>query len=152
MNSRNQVLRDQVHDQVLQNAIERGSRYTALRRQLIDYLLDAKRPLSIKDLQHQLRETPQSSLYRNVETLESWGVISRVSNGSQSHFFEVAEQLAGDHHHHMVCIRCGEIREIKVSDELEQVIAADLHRAAKLEDFELKNHQLDALGICGKCV
>lgn len=151
MNFRSQTVRDQLHNQVLQNALASRSRYTTLRRQLIDYMLDSGRPLSIKDLQIQFKRTPQSSLYRNIETLESWGVISRVSNGSQTHFFEVAEQLAGNHHHHMVCVRCGEIREIKVSDELERVLLVDLQLAAKLEDFELKKHQLDALGICNKC-
>jgi Fe2+ or Zn2+ uptake regulation protein len=127
-----------------------GQRYTPTRRQIIDALMSTRRPMTITDLLESLPDVAQSSLYRNLTTLEQGGVVTRVVSTGDTGRYELSEQLAG-HHHHLVCSRCGAMRDVVIPESLETTLDDAFARVAKREGFRLEHHRLDLIGVCGLC-
>lgn len=127
-----------------------GQRYTPTRRQIIDALMSTRRPMTITDLLEALPDVAQSSLYRNLTTLEQGGVVSRVVSTGDTGRYELSEQLAG-HHHHLVCSQCGAMRDVVIPESLETTLDDAFARVAKREGFRLEHHRLDLIGVCGEC-
>jgi len=85
-----------------------------------------------------------STIYRNLEILVKLGIVEKlnISDGC-CHF-----KLAGNkHHHHIICNKCGYIREIDICP------FGDLVNKNKFEelDFEPIEHRFEIYGICSKC-
>src|SRR5204863_400448 len=72
----------------------------------------------------------QSSVYRNLAALEQAGVVRRLVTDEEFGRYELAEDLIG-HHHHLVCSRCGKMRDVAVPEELERTLERTLDRIAK---------------------
>lgn len=139
-----------VHSEVSVLLRQAGQRYTPARRHIIDALITTRRPMTIADLLEALPDVAQSSLYRNLTTLEQGGVVSRVVTTGDTGRYELSEQLAG-HHHHLVCSRCGAMRDVVIPESLETTLDNAFARVAKREGFRLEHHRLDLVGVCGKC-
>ncbi len=98
-----------VHEQAALRLAGLEQRYTPLPRALVATLAEAGRPLSIPEILASNAELPQSSAYRNVTDLIEAGVVRRVTGVDDHGRFELAEELAG-HHHHLACGGCGRSR------------------------------------------
>jgi len=92
----------------------------------------------------------QSSLYRNLVVLENVGVVQRVFSTDDVARYELNEDILG-HHHHLVCSKCGDIRDVKIPESLEANLDKTLLTIAKRSGFRLDQHRLDLIGRCGKC-
>ena len=64
-------------------------------------------------------EIAQSSLYRNLVVLEQVGAVQRVFSTDDIGRYELNEEILG-HHHHMVCSVCGDMRDVVISEQLEE--------------------------------
>lgn len=128
----------------------RKQRYTALRRQLVDVLGSAPDPLTVADVQRSVKGLALSSLYRNLVILEECQVVSRIMTSNGSAIFELSEELS-EHHHHMVCDRCGTVRDIVLPESIESGLDRQLSKIAQKEGFVFRHHQLDVIGLCRKC-
>ena len=128
----------------------RKQRYTALRRQLVDVLGSAPDPLTVGDVQRGVKGLALSSLYRNLVILEECQVVSRIMTSNGSAIFELSEELS-EHHHHMVCDRCGTVRDIVLPESIESGLDRQLSKIAQKEGFVFRHHQLDVIGLCRKC-
>jgi len=91
-----------------------GQRYTTQRRRLIELLADAGSPVSIPDILAGGSGLKQSSVYRNLAALEQAGVVRRLVTDEEFGRYELAEDLIG-HHHHLVCSRCGKMRDATIA-------------------------------------
>src|SRR5881392_3878243 len=100
-----------------------GQRLTANRRSLLDTLTAAPRPLTIPEILDDRRELAQSSVYRNLVVFEEAGVVHRVVGTDEFARWELAEDLAG-HHHHLICESCGRVEDVPASAGLERSVAA----------------------------
>lgn len=127
-----------------------GQRYTAGRRELVDVLLDADRPLSLPEVLGARPDLPQSSAYRNLAVLERAGVVRRVPGPGGFARYELAEELTG-HHHHLICSSCGSVTDFTVSRQLERSLDRALERAAGEAGFRPAGHRLDLVGTCRDC-
>ena len=127
-----------------------GQRYTTQRRRLIELLADAGSPVSIPDILAGGSGLKQSSVYRNLAALEQAGVVRRLVTDEEFGRYELAEDLIG-HHHHLVCSRCGKMRDVDVPEELERTLERTLDRIAKRAGFARVSHRLDLLGLCADC-
>ena len=125
-------------------------RYTPGRRRLVETLAAAGQPVTLPDIASLAPELPLSSTYRNLEVLERAGVVDRISIGADRASFELAEPLLS-HHHHLVCVICGTIEDIRLDDELEELVDQGLTRAAQRANFTPLRHLLDLHGHCQKC-
>ena len=127
-----------------------AQRYTAVRRNIVEVMSKSSTPLTIGDLLRKLPKVPQSSLYRNLAVLEQAGVVVRVKTSGDTGRYELSERLAG-HHHHLVCSRCGSMKDIVVPTTVEKRLDDSLRALAMGEGYVMQHHRLDVVGVCKKC-
>ena len=127
-------------------------RYTRGRRSIVDALSAAARPLTVPEILEANGggAVPISSAYRNLNVLLEAGVVHRLPGADEFARYELAERLAG-HHHHLLCGDCGAVIDAPSSPRLEKA----LHDAAALvaadTGFEVTGHRIDLLGRCADC-
>lgn len=126
-------------------------RYTLGRRQLVELLAEAHRPVTIPELIELGARQSQSSLYRNLAILEQCGVVRRLASSDDVARYELAEELS-EHHHHLVCSVCGTIEDVKLPDALEQALTRAAEEARARADFEVESHRFELVGTCAACV
>ena len=141
---------EQLHEDVKQRLAVAGHRYTEGRRALVTVLASAQRPLTLRDIVSTVPEVPQSSAYRNLEALREGGIVVRISAGGDRAHFELAESLLG-HHHHLICVSCGTIEDVRIDNELEAEVDRALVGAAGEAGFTPLRHSLDLYGECADC-
>lgn len=141
---------EQLHEDVKQRLAVAGHRYTEGRRALVTVLASAQRPLTLRDIVSTVPEVPQSSAYRNLDALRQGGVVIRISAGGDRAHFELAESLLG-HHHHLICVSCGTIEDVRIDNELEAEVDRALVGAAGEAGFTPLRHSLDLYGECADC-
>lgn len=127
-----------------------GRRYTDQRRELVEVLAAAGSPVSIPQILERRDDLKQSSVYRNLADLEDAGVVRRVATDEEHGRYELAEALTG-HHHHLVCARCGRMRDVQVPGGLEASLDRTLDRLARRAGFASVSHRLDLIGLCAEC-
>jgi Fur family transcriptional regulator, zinc uptake regulator len=137
----------------------RGARLTALRRDVLGLILDAKTPAGAYDLLDRLRRTRGSAapptVYRALDFLCAQGLVHRVERlaafvGCMAQADPAAS--APDPHPHahaaqfLICRRCG--RAIELDDpELARALAA----AAVRRGFSVSAATIEAEGVCAAC-
>jgi Fe2+ or Zn2+ uptake regulation protein len=126
-------------------------RYTANRRLLVEILRAADRPLTMPELLEQGHDLAQSSVYRNLVVLEQAGVVRRIVTNDEFARFELAEDLTGHHHHHLVCSSCGSVEDFTVPQEIEELLDSTVDTVAEHHGFAVDGHRLDLLGLCRNC-
>ena len=125
-------------------------RYTRNRQRLVEVLEAAGRPLAIHEIVASRPGLPQSSVYRNLAVLEQAGAVHRVTGADEFARYELAEDLTG-HHHHLVCVGCGDVSDFTVPDRLERAMQRAIAGVRADRGFEPQAHRLDLVGLCGGC-
>ena len=103
--------------------------------------------LSAEDVHAQLKrqgeEVSLATVYRVLTQFEKAGLIRRHSFEGGYAVFELDE---GEHHDHMVCLRCSAVIEFvdTVIEERQQAIATQYQ-------FEMTDHSLTIYGVCKQC-
>lgn len=125
-------------------------RLTPNRRQIVSVLATGERPLTIPEILERAPGLAQSSAYRNLVVLEQADVVHRVVTHDEFARYELAEDLT-EHHHHLVCTRCGRVEDVPSTAALERSLAAAIEAAGTSSGFTIEHHRLDLLGCCGNC-
>jgi Fe2+ or Zn2+ uptake regulation protein len=142
---------DELHAQIATRLRRVGQRFTPGRRLLVDALARAHRPLTAAELVAGEPGLPQSTAYRNLALLEQAGVVHRVVGSDEYARFELAEELTGHHHHHLVCVRCGTVEDFDAPAPLEKRLDDAIRRFTAGTGFRADAHRLDLLGTCAGC-
>ena len=125
-----------------------GLKVTLPRVKILDLLEGSgARHMSAEDVYKVLLESGEdiglATVYRVLTQFESAGLVKR-------HHFEgghsVFEMDQGDHHDHILCVKCGQVDEF-VDETIEQH-QKDI--AIRL-GYELTDHSLYMYGICSDC-
>lgn len=140
-----------LHANVALRLRDDDQRYTSGRRELVDLLVGADRPLTVAEVLDRSDGLTQSSAYRNLNLLERAGVVLRVVTDDEFGRFELAEDLTGHHHHHLICTGCGLVEDFSVPDSIEDAVDAALHRVATKAGFAVDHHRMDLIGTCPAC-
>ncbi len=141
----------ELHSIVEQSLRSQGMRYTDNRKALISALDKTPGPLTVDELhQATAHRVPYSSIYREVRMLIDAQVLSLHHGVDRSNRFELAEWLAG-HHHHMVCVQCMAISDIALSSQNEIRLAELVEKAAAGTQYLITDHTLEIEGVCPKC-
>jgi Fe2+ or Zn2+ uptake regulation protein len=126
-------------------------RFTSGRRELVTVLDAADRPLTVPEiLATAASNLPQSSVYRNLTVLLDAGVVRRLLGTDDLARFELAEDLAG-HHHHLLCRTCGSVSDVSAAPKLERALSEAARLAAEEAGFEVTEHRIDLVGVCSTC-
>lgn len=127
-----------------------GQRYSEGRRRLVDVLDRVGHPMVAADIVAAASDLPQSSVYRNLTVLESAGVVVKVLTNGDRAAFELAEEMKG-HHHHLVCVGCGQVLDIDIPSNVENMLDEGLAPTVRAAGYTLVGHRLDLLGHCSQC-
>jgi len=119
---------------------------TQQRELIVDYFLRSTDHLSIDELLVKVRKrAPKvgyATVYRTLKLLVEAGVaIQRQFGDGQARY-----ELAGEHHDHLICTKCGKIIEFE-DEEIEQLQV----RVASRFGFQLKRHRHELYGVCSDC-
>lgn len=101
-------------------------------------------PKSAAELTATLSQFPRSSVYRNLEVLESVGLI-KSSLIKWVRRYELGDVLT-PHHHHLSCTQCGRLIDFdssKLEDRLQSI--------ARDHQFQLTSHVVELRGLCSNC-
>ena len=135
---------------VNERLLDHELRYTTGRRALVEALRSAGGPVTLPELLDLAPNLAQSSAYRNLSLLEEAGVVRRLVHGGEHARFELAEALT-EHHHHLVCDSCGLVRDVVLSERVEETLDASIADVARAAGFVPRNHALDVYGSCTIC-
>jgi len=139
-----------LHETAAQRVAAVDQRYTTSRRALVQALLEAGRPLTMTEVLAGATGMPQSSAYRNLTVLCDAGVARRLPGMDDFGRFELAEDLAG-HHHHVLCNSCGTLVDFAASARLELALAEASRQVAEETGYVITGHRLDFDGRCPSC-
>ena len=140
-----------LHDAVSTRLHHAGQRRTPTRDAVVDVLAAAGRPLTIPEILEAHTDLAQSSVYRNLVILEQAGVVHRIVTNAEFARFELAEDLTGDHHHHLVCSSCGAVEDVPASAGLEASLHAAVSEIDRATGFTTERHRIDLVGRCRDC-
>jgi Fur family ferric uptake transcriptional regulator len=85
-----------------------------------------------------------ATVYRVLTQFEAAGLVSRHNFEGGYSVFELSQ---GEHHDHLVCVKCGRVEEF-VDEIIEQRQKAIAERA----HFKMTDHALNIYGICPQCL
>lgn len=125
-----------------------GLKVTVPRLKILELLENASdRHLSAEDIYKSLSDMGEeiglATVYRVLSQFESAGLVIR-------HHFEegrsVFELDKGDHHDHLVCVKCEKVLEF-----VDSVIEERQLKVAEEHHFQITDHSLYIYGICKSC-
>lgn len=125
-----------------------GHKKGAAREALIELIAARGCALSVQEIERDLasRRVARASVYRALELLHNLHLIARVDVGDGVTRYERAQIDSDEHHHHMVCDRCGVLRAFDDA-ELESAIEELSGRLG----FDTTEHQVTLHGLCPDC-
>lgn len=126
-----------------------GHRDGGARRAVIELLGRQRCCLTAQEIFDRLRAEGRSvgiaSVYRTLEQLSRDGHLQRIDLGSGTTRFEPIH-AGGEHHHHVVCERCGRV-EAFADSELERA----LHEVEGKTGYAVGGHDVVLRGVCDSC-
>ena len=126
-----------------------GHRWGAARLAVVDVLAGNDCCLSARDIADELRDrgdrTGTASVYRALDLLYDLGLVQRLDVGDGTARYEPADP-SGQHHHHLVCDRCGRVTAFE-DEPLERAITALANRV----DHAIEAHDVVLRGTCPTC-
>ena len=140
-----------VDQQIRSRLGDAGVRYTAGRQQVATALAASDGPRSAAELHLQLGSAiPLSSLYRSLAVMARAGVLAPHHSSQGVTRYELAEWLSG-HHHHLVCVDCGNVDDIELPEALESDLHDLVDTVASTGRFVALGHALEVEGRCKAC-
>nr|AGQ18976.1 Fe2+/Zn2+ uptake regulation proteins [Candidatus Actinomarina minuta] len=115
---------------------------------VLEALLDSKNPLTIDELQSKLSgNVAKSTLYRVLNDLKKIKILHEFTSPDNS---TVVELLLEDHshHHHLFCSDCGEIIDVEMSSEFENLLDKEIKKIEKQFNFVIQDHRVEMFGVC----
>ena len=87
-----------------------------------------------------------ATVYRTLELLSDLEVLQKMDFGDGRSRYEINETNTPHHHHHLICLACGQVRAFD-ADLLETLETA----IARKSNFLIVDHQLKFYGYCLAC-
>jgi Fe2+ or Zn2+ uptake regulation protein len=135
-------------EEIIKKLRDRGCKITPQRRAVIQSLLKFKKFPTAQEICNDVRQiNPDVGLdtvYRNLNLLVDMGVVNQINLPGKD--LKVFELVIGEHHHHLVCLGCGEANCLNYCPVDEK----SLQNAAGSE-FLIVGHSLELYGYCNKC-
>lgn len=123
------------------------------RRAIIEILGKDDRPLSVPELQIALERrrlnVNKTTIYRELQFLCREDLAQVVQFADRQKRYELMYD-GSQHHHHVVCTRCGLVEEIGLV-AVEKLLAPLEKRLASKVNFKEISHNLEFFGQCKSC-
>ena len=126
-----------------------GHRSAAAREQVLDALAERDCCATAQDLADDVQRSGSrvgtASVYRALELLVRLGLVRRLEMGHGTARYEAAHP-DGEHHHHLVCDRCGKVTQFE-----DAALEAAIDEAAARLDYQVGAHDVVLRGACPDC-
>lgn len=109
---------------------------------VFDLVSKSKLPVDATTLISRLKVN-KTTVYRQLDKLLEENKIIEVELGDGKKRYELKDL---DHHHHLVCKKCGKIDDIELD---EKIIISELSKKTK---FKVESHSLEFFGTCVDCI
>jgi Fur family ferric uptake transcriptional regulator len=127
---------------------QNGLRMSEQRDAVLDVFFSTERHLSVEDILKETKrkgvEVSETTVNRLMELLCEYGIAQERSFKGDVVRYE--HNHIGEHHDHMICLRCRKIMEFK-DHHLEQI----QNTIARSQGFHLIQHKMEMYGICREC-
>lgn len=129
-------------EKILNNLKKYGYKITENRKAVISFLLNAKNPVSLKEIANGTNNIDFTSIYRIINLYVKLKIVRKVYLGEKYLRYELEEQEI-EHHHYVKCTKCGSIQKINycIVDKIE-----------KETNYKIIDHNTEFFGICPKCL
>ena len=118
---------------------------TKQRITLLERLTNASRPLSVEELSKKMQQhMNMTTVYRALDQLVEAGLVRRLDLRDNHARYEVA----GKHHHHVVCTSCGDVADVSVC--LPRSFFTRV-RTSQKQFATIEDHALEFFGTCVQC-
>lgn len=131
-------------DDVIETLKENGYKTTEQRRAIVESIYKNNKYVSARDILNQVqKQYPNVSfdtIYRNLAILTELDLIEETQFTGEAKYKPLC---VGDHHHHLVCTKCGRIT---------MVPGCPLNSLQNIAgDFEVTGHRFEIYGLCKDC-
>ncbi|HVQ21125.1 MAG TPA: transcriptional repressor [Terrimicrobiaceae bacterium] len=137
-------------DAVLNRLRDEGLRITAGRRNILNVLFEAERPLSLQEIQElaasQENSPDYATVFRMIALLDRLHLVHKVNLQRPCTYYELNDP--SKHYDHIVCTGCGRVVVIDIPCPL----AETEKRVAEHYGFRNLSHSLEFFGRCPNCL
>lgn len=134
--------------EVMNKLKDKGYRITPQRRVIVEKIVQTAGLLTVAEIWKLVRteynDIGLDTIYRNINVLAEMGILTPITGiGNDSTRYELAD---ANHHHHVVCIKCGQavcIDYCPINQEFSEML--------RQKGYELIRHNVELLGVCAKC-
>lgn len=124
---------------------------TSQRQIVLEVFLDHQNDhLSAEEVHHllldQAAEIGLATVYRTLDLLSDLGILQKMDFGDGRNRYELNGDQTLHHHHHLICLKCGKVKEFD-DDTLDALEAA----IARKSNFRIVDHHLKFYGYCEEC-
>lgn len=126
-----------------------GYKLTTQRRAILDVIVEnQENHLSPEEIYNIVKinypEIGIATVYRTLQLLESLNIIYKLNFDDGFNRYEL--NVNSENHHHLICLKCGEIMEVKL-DLLEKLE----NEIEKENGFKIVDHNVKFFGYCADC-
>lgn len=133
-------------------------RLTRPRQVILDVLKNTSEHLSAEEIYQEVYKIYPAigltTVYRTLELFVQVGLVHRFEFGDGKARYEInfGPKMKGQHHHHLVCVRCKRVIDYSdfVDEELELIRKTEKSLEQR-HNFQIHNHVIEFYGLCEKC-
>jgi Fur family transcriptional regulator, ferric uptake regulator len=126
-----------------------GYRLSAPRTAVVETLATLGCSVTAKEIADRLHERGEdvgvASIYRTLDLLDRLRLARRVDAAEGIARYEPIDP-SGDHHHHIVCERCGRVTAFEDRD-----LEAAIEQLSRRVDYSIDAHDVTLRGKCPSC-
>ena len=130
--------------EIKEKLAKKGYRLTKPRQEIFAVL--SHEPQSVLEINQKLKKKKlkidKVTVYRTLSSFVEIGLVDETQFKNKISVYELADH---EHHHHVLCEKCGKIEDICLDEKI--LIQA----ASKSSSFQIKSHHLEFFGLCKKC-
>ncbi len=131
-----------------QNLKDAGLKVTLPRLKILEILdKSPQRHMSAEDVYKALLDAGEdiglATVYRVLTQFEAAGLVDRHKFEGGQAVFELSE---GEHHDHLLCVKCGRVDEF-----VDEMIEERQHSIADRFGYKITDHCLYIYGVCPDC-
>lgn len=110
---------------------------------MLDAIALQRTPFTVEEISEAAPGVGRATVFRTMKLLQDLDLVCRLPLGDGGVRYEVSRS---EHHHHLICSRCGSVTEFS-DPELDSLIVAN----ASEKGFRLDGHSLELYGLCASC-
>lgn len=136
------------HESIASLLKKAGSKNTGPRSFILEVLVHAKKPLSIKEVHAKLikKEVDHATVFRVLKAFTKKGIVRQIDFGHDQSYFEIADEQ--NDHHHIICTSCHKVADFTGCDA-DKLITSALKQTKEFS--KINSHSFELYGLCKSC-